>query len=78
MMEPQFDQFGVDEGPEAPWRARPRVGRPIFYWELEGDARRAAWSLGTVEEGYLANDINHGRRLITLKLHDQECPDLIP
>jgi hypothetical protein len=76
------DEFSVDEGPQAPWRAKPRrAGGPNFYWELEGDARREALEDALGEEGYLAADINHGRRMIDLDVdltNVWSLPDRIP
>lgn len=72
-----MDDYFVDEGPDAPWRTEPRVAPPMSYRELPPEQR------GEVEEelfggGYLACEINHGRRLIVLPVEDAGLPYLKP
>jgi hypothetical protein len=47
-----------------------------FYWELDPAGRAAAEPYLIEEEGYLANDINWGRRLVNDQHRLESCPDL--
>ncbi len=52
--------------------------RPWFYWEYPADERQRLRTEALVEEGYLAEHINLGRRMVSLNADLEECPDLAP
>lgn len=57
-----------------------RPAHPAFYWELAPDEQQVLRGerRGLAEEGYLAIDINHGRRLASIPCAWEDWPDVAP
>ena len=53
-------------------------GPPVSYWELTPDERLVADDAGFAEEGFVAIDIDYGRRLLAVPDRYQVWPDVLP
>lgn len=71
------DRLLMNIQPTRPWTLRDRT-RALFYWELSATQQGALRSANLIleDEGYLAHDINRGRRLLNMAEKYSPVPDV--